>query len=43
VSPRQRASIEDDQMPKLTFRQALDLLDLAKTFIAAIGGYFNIS
>jgi len=35
--------VDHEQMPDLTFRQALDLLDLAKRFIASIGGYFNIS
>ncbi len=32
-----------DQMPELTFRQAREVLALARTIVAAIGGYFNIS
>ena len=30
-------------MPALTFRQARDILDLARTIVAALGGYFSIS
>jgi HEPN superfamily AbiU2-like protein len=35
--------VEADQMPELTFRQALNVLDLARTIVAALGGYFNVS